>query len=367
MNRDGSLMSYTQLESRSDPLAFTLDALSARGGLVESQLDTAVAVLPTAVARELKLPEECLLTAASEGVGTINCGLGTALLDRLIEEARSAFHVAHVSLDVTAPRPTRARSLAEAFAVRNGVTQFLEVLPGTTEYLFVAANWIAQADDSFEGIVQACVESTTGSQPDIGFESLVASAVSGAQAARDRSNPQSFASQESNVTGQRLAALLESRASKAAAPVRAGVIRRHAREYRQITEYYAAMCAEVKKPRRKLDEQTLAARLSAVLSDRDSKLRDLDQRFRLRIALTPIALVAVTVPSVTARLQVRRRQAERVLSLRLPAEAQNLDSLACEGCLGFTHRPAVCDARLHLLCESCIPEAKGRFTCPACT
>lgn len=271
MNRDLGFFSVTPMDTRSDPLAFTLDALSARGGLVEPQLGSGMAVLPTQVARELNLPEECWLTVAGEEVGTVSCGLGTALLDRLVADARSGLHVARISLDIAAPRPNRARSLAEALAVRNGVTQFLECLPGRAEYFFFAASWVAQADDSFEGVVQACVETTTGSQPDAGLESVLTSAVNGCQTARDQGNTPGLTGDASDASLRRLSALLKARAFAAVTPIRAGVGRRHAREYRQITEYFGAMCAEVQKPRRKLDASTLASRLSAVLADRDSK------------------------------------------------------------------------------------------------
>jgi GNAT superfamily N-acetyltransferase len=354
------------MDTRTDPLAFTLDALCARGGLVEQQHGAGIAVLPPSVAQALELPEECLLTAAIEEPGAVGCGLGTALLDRLIDEARSGLHAARVQLELSAPRPARARSLAEAFTVRNGVTQFVECLSGHTEYLLASASWMAQADDSFEGVVHACAEADSGNQPDATFEAILASAVTGSRAARPLDGSFTFGHDANSGPWRRLSALLETRGLAAAAPIRAGAARRHAREYRQITEYFGAMWSEVRTPRRKLDEKTVESRLAAVLADRDSKLRDLEQRFRLRVTLTPVALVGVTVPSVTVRLKVRRRQVERELLLRLPAEAQTIDALACDGCVDFTTKPAMCDARLHVLCEKCVPEPKGRFACPAC-
>ena len=38
----------------------------------------------------------------------------------------------------------------------------------------------------------------------------------------------------------------------------------------------------------------------------------------------------------------------------------------CEGCPGTTERPALCDERLHVLCETCVPLASGRPRCLAC-
>jgi hypothetical protein len=69
---------------------------------------------------------------------------------------------------------------------------------------------------------------------------------------------------------------------------------------------------------------------------------------------------------VHVRLRVRRRKGERELLLRLPAGAHGFDRLACEGCAGTTERPALCDEQLHILCETCVPQATGRPKCPAC-
>jgi len=165
---------------------------------------------------------------------------------------------------------------------------------------------------------------------------------------------------------QRLNRLVNDRAAMSVKPLVAGVARRHAREHARLAEYFEAMLGELAERKRRIDPETLATRMMAVIADRDAKLGDLRHRFALRVRLKPIALASFSVPCVTARIRVRRRQLERVLVLRLPALAQSLDQPACEACDGFTSRPAVCDRHLHLLCERCAPDARGRLACPAC-
>jgi hypothetical protein len=149
-------------------------------------------------------------------------------------------------------------------------------------------------------------------------------------------------------------------------PIAAGVKRRHSHEHARIAEYFGAMIGETVAPRRKVDPGTVASRIAAIVADRDAKLRTLQQRFTLHVHLTPAALLWVEVPCVHARVRIRRRKESREVMLRLPAGEQELDHLGCDGCSGSTPRPAVCDGRLHLLCERCVPQLQGRIPCSVC-
>jgi hypothetical protein len=133
-----------------------------------------------------------------------------------------------------------------------------------------------------------------------------------------------------------------------------------------MAEYYAAMVAEARAPRRRVDAAAVEAKVKHLEAERDSRLRDLAERFTLRVHARLAAALWVAVPVVHVRLRVRRRKGERELALRLPAGAHGFDRLPCEGCASTTERPALCDERLHVLCETCVPQATGRPRCPAC-
>jgi hypothetical protein len=147
---------------------------------------------------------------------------------------------------------------------------------------------------------------------------------------------------------------------------RGAVARRHARDHRRIEEYFAALAADAAAPRRRIAPEAVRQKLEHLVAERDAKLRDLASRYLLRVSLEPVALVRVAVPATTVRLHVRRRKREGELVLRLPAGAQAFDRPACAGCGAATARPAVCDERLHVLCEACVPQAQGRPDCRAC-
>jgi hypothetical protein len=133
-----------------------------------------------------------------------------------------------------------------------------------------------------------------------------------------------------------------------------------------MADYFQAMVQETRSARRKVDRQTMLAKLSAIVADRDSKLAELVHRYTLRTRMAPLAVLWLDVPCAFVHLRVRRRKASRELTLRLPLGGHAFDQMPCAGCLGWTGSPAVCDDQLHLLCESCVPDARGRCKCLAC-
>ncbi len=82
--------------------------------------------------------------------------------------------------------------------------------------------------------------------------------------------------------------------------------------------------------------------------------------------MRPVAVVIVEAPAASILVRVRRRKAERAVSLEYDAATRKLVPLPCEACGGPALRPAACDDAVHLLCETCAPRADGRIGCPAC-
>ncbi len=66
------------------------------------------------------------------------------------------------------------------------------------------------------------------------------------------------------------------------------------------------------------------------------------------------------------RFRVRRRKLEGELRLRLAPGANAVDQLPCAACTAATTHPVVCDDRLHVPRETCVPNAQGRPSCAAC-
>ncbi len=343
-----------------DPLSFTTRALAARGALVETHGAEAVALLPPALGKALNAPEELLVaTHPREGAAAVACGIGSPLLERLSAEARRSTPWALVAPAADAPKVSHATALAGRLVVRNGLAEVVDAAVGTAVYARVTMAWAVEADDRYEGLFAVELGPDRGEPAGLGSLLDVT--------AREDDEPPARA--DSAV----LAAVLAPLAGRARRALTAAsrdalesIERRHARDHQRMTEYFAGLVAEVGAGRRKVDPAVAASRAAALVAERDARLRDLVVRYTPKVTAVPAAMVFATLPVVRVRLRVRRRKLDRELRVVLPATAQALDLLACDGCDEGTARPALCDDRLHLVCERCAPQAQGRFACVAC-
>ena len=343
-----------------DPLAFTERALSVRGALVERSDARLTALLPPSLARELGLPEEFTAATLPSGDGdAVACGVGSPLLERLAADARRRAPWVLLASAVDAPKVSHATTLAGRLVVRNGLVDVLDAASLDALYVRVTLAWSVEADDRYEGALHVAM-GPDGGEPDAEVMPLLDPS---ARVSPVASNDPDALRGALSAAPERLSRALIEAASEALASIE----RRHARDHARMTEYFAALIAELGAGRRKVDPATLSSRASALASERDARLRDLSLRYAPKVTVEPAALVFAKVPAVRMRVRLRRRKAERQLTVTLPATARALDLLACEGCGGVTARPALCDDRLHTLRKRCAPQAQGRLDCPACT
>lgn len=342
-----------------DPLDFVARALTARGALVEREDQRAVALLPAELARALNTPEE--FTAAPVGDGdVIAAGVGSPLVERLAADARAAPSWCATLPTSEPPRVTHAVAMAARVVVRNGLVDVLDASTGEAVYLRASVAWAVEADDRYEGVTHALTGSD-GGEPDASFaRALDLSAADDDPRAVDL-DPAAARSALAFVPA-RVAQALE----LATVDPIASIERRHARDHARMAEYFSGLITELGAGRRKVDPAALAAKAQTLAAERDARLGDLALRYAAKVSAAPVALVFARAPVARVRLRVRRRKADRELRVTLPGGAAALDRLLCEGCLGGTAKPAVCDDALHVLCERCVPQAQGRFECPAC-
>ncbi|MFO0603545.1 MAG: hypothetical protein U0324_10250 [Polyangiales bacterium] len=340
-----------------DPLDFAARALAARGALVDAREGRVEALLPAELARALALPEEVALAASPADGAAVACGIGSPLLEALTVSARAGVPWAVAAPEVDAPKASQATSLAARLVVRNGLADVVDAASLEAPYLRATVGWSVEADDRYEGAFDVAV-GPDGGEPEARVTALLdpARGVGGLRPAAGDFAPLTAA------LPARVRAALEA----ATAEPLAAIERRHARDHARMTEYFAGLVAELGAGRRKVDAAALAARAAAVVAERDARLRDVVLRYTPKVEAAPVAMVGALLPAVRVRLRLRRRKAERELRVTLPAGAQALDLLACELCGGATARPALCDDRLHLACERCVPHAQGRFACGAC-
>lgn len=333
-----------------NPLDFVTRTLDANGGLTERDGDDVNVLLPLDLAARLSVPDLVALRPDD----TATWGLGSPLLESLVEIERSKVPFATAASGLLPPRPSGARALAEAFVIRNGVASIRAVEAGFAWYAVVAVAWTMEADERYEGVEIGGISAEDGARPPVALHD------DPDLATQDPIDPGKL--EDLGPWIRRLASELE-----APGPSMALTARRHVREHERIAAYYADLIAEARRPSRKVDPEAIAAKVAHLLAERDARLGDLVHRYAPRVSSRLAGLLLLSVPVVRVTLVARRRKASRDLVLRLVSGARQLDHLPCAGCLGWIAGGiALCDARLHELCERCVPESSGRPACPAC-
>jgi hypothetical protein len=345
-----------------EPFRFVVEALTARGALVEEGDGGALALLPEEVARALGVAAELRLArAGSAEPGASACALGAPLVDAIIADARGRAPLAQAALSMPAPRPSQASSLAARFVVRNGLCEPLEVFPVRATYVSAFVSFVAEADDRYEGLLHLVVDARDLGVPGEPLARLLDPRTGTSELETSPAAPIDLAPALTRIT-RSARPLGDARV----APFAASVERRHRRDHERVSAYFASLVAEARSPRRRQDPAAIEAKVAHLVAERDAKLAALEARFAVRTRLAFAGLLVASVAAIDVRMRVRRRKAEGEIVLRLPAGSQAFDALACAGCSGATSRPAFCDDRMHVLCEECLPNAQGRPDCRAC-
>jgi len=343
-----------------DLVAFASDALAAQGGLVEPGDDgSALAIVPRDVGAPLGLPDEVLL-ADRPGPGAVACVIGSAVVDGLVAALSASPAVCAVRSTDEPPRAAQAAALAGRFGLRNAVVDVGGGRATRRSYAIVAVRYRADADDRTEGIATTALALVDGAAaPHLAGVDVAARVAAWSIG----SAAQSLSPERAEDARRRLT--LEIRARLV--PFVEAVQRRHARDHARVAAYFASLVEETRAARRGRDPAVVRQKVESFLAERDQKLRDLVPRFTARASVAPAYLVLVDAPVVEVEARLRRRKTERTIALRLCTGAPALDVVACEGCRQPALRPAACDEAAHLLCETCVPHAQGRFACPVCT
>jgi hypothetical protein len=152
-----------------------------------------------------------------------------------------------------------------------------------------------------------------------------------------------------------------------------GLRRRRDRDVRRLREYYIEIDHAI---RRKLEGARPNAevwrreidRLDATARSYRAQLVDVADRYRVRLHLKPVAVLACRLPTqrVTARLMRRHTMTDAAFSWN-PVDGR-IESRCCDGCNTPVATAWLCDDRVHILCESCLRPCGqcGKVFCRAC-
>lgn len=340
-----------------------LAAYAARAGALVDVGDTAVEILaPPPLAAALGVRAHGRYAAvAGPDADPAWVGFGSPILERLLDVVtRDVPWSAQRWTPALPVRDSAARAAVERFVLRNAVFDLQSVVVGHAWRVAVFARYTAVADDRRDGLVDTAVALTSGAEVPHFWAALPA---------RGELSPAAAAPAHDAVASAVTAALgrLGPLARAQSHAFFDGFARRQARDRKRIDGYFAGLDRETRKRGTRVSAADAKDRRAAIARERDAKLRELDERGRTRVDLAPVAAIAVEAPVVRLALRVRRRKAETILDLEHDAATGTLVALPCAACAAPAPAPALCDDRLHPLCTACVPDASGRWPCPACT
>ena len=353
------------------PLDLCARFLEAEGAVVERVAAGVEAVVPPDLGRALGLRDEFvrLTEGSAEDRDAVPVGYGSALLERVLGLATDGVAVAWADAVGSAANQAVGALALERFDFLNAsVVAGAETASEGNDWAWWF-RYAIEADERAEGMLVVGI--SAGGAPLRGIADALADPhrLRGSQAPRDTA--------EAIREVERLQAVARAEAlARLTDPVTAfvrGVSRRHARDRRRIETYYRDLIAEM---RRDLERRLLStegierreAKIAATARDRVTKLVDLEEKYAVRVTLSPVAVLGLKVGRRTCTLTVRRRSQQFQFPVQYDGLVQDFDPVRCACCGASTHAIGFCDAKLHVLCRSCLGRTggAGRRGCPAC-
>jgi len=350
---------------------FTRDLLLNAGALVATSGSGLDLVADAALAARLGLTEfqPLAFTGADGPADALLVDYDSPLFDKLGSLVDALGRVTFVDgppVGVKAIDPVA--ELARVLTLQNGVLRGATMTSADVVYFGFTFEYSLLADERAGGLTHVWVNPATRSVPKMAPWS-------------ELSDPNDF-----DDTTRPLAsddqlelpwALAGAAATAALAPTVAafldGLRRRRDRDVRRLRDYYIEIDHAI---RRKLDGARPHAevwrreidRLEATARSYRARLVDVADRYRVRVNLKPVAVLACRLPTqrVTARLRRRNTTTEAAFSWN-PVDAR-IESRCCDGCNTPVATAWLCDDRVHILCESCLSACGqcGKVFCRAC-
>lgn len=343
----------------SDPevLTFAGRVLERHGGLVEPGSEGLLALMPPALAQELGVPEETRF--GSEAAPLL---YGSPLLDRLVGLARREVPVVYARVEV--PYLKKAgfeQLLARDLAFAGGELRVSSRAQTRTTYMLLWCHYVALSDERKEGLVQIAMHESSGA------------VIPGLADLWDEIRPRFYPAGKAPALFQApletaLDGALKSVRTLAAADLKgflASMQRRLRRDVKNIREYYQTLAREMEAGLShplltEAQRRERQAKIDALPEEVARKIADLEQKYQVRVTISPAAAVRLLVEVVQLLLELRRHRLSRSLSAIWNPLTQSLDPLVCDECRISTRHlhPTTRDGELRLLCHPCSQRAQ---------
>jgi len=317
---------------------FVADLLTQQGALVEPIEREALEVLaPPTVQQGLGLNELSRLGfGATLPAGAERVGIESDWLGRFGRSIGEHGRYTRLVLSPDVPTPSDPhRILEHALVVDNAAFRLIEIVPAWTRYVMLDFRYSAVSDEKRDGILQLGVNLATGALPDAVLgqiaRGLVADGVDAALPA-DAVLPPTW---ERSRLLELVNRALYPRLDTALAPFVKGLRRRLGRDQERLHSFHNDLHREAMRRLSQLAEgdagrQREQKRIEAIQREYSAKLHDLARQYAMRVAAEWVQTLELVMPVQRFAVRIRRRKAERVISLDWNPLARRLETPPCE-------------------------------------
>ncbi len=310
-------------------LEFAARCLESRGAVVEPGDGFIDCLLSEEISDFLSVSQELRL-----GAGGQELAYGLPLLDRLVELATRDTPVVYGSLDSGyLKKEGFDRIVMQSMTFPDAKVKCTGRAEVKRTYMVLAVKYTAVSDERKEGLVRICINESTGAvlpemlnrwrsfSPDFYAEGKV---------------PPHFPMHMEKIIKTGLVAAGKASKDELDSFLRS-MERRLRRDIASTTSYYAALASEMEEGlnRAGLSKEAMEerrAKIAALPGERDQKIRDLVQKYSVRLRLTAKAALRFLVPVVQVSASVRKGKARGQLALIWNPIMQGIEPVACTGC-----------------------------------
>ena len=326
---------------------FTIGLLERRGALVEwpGNADEGWAMLPPELSA-LFPGHDMLRLSPHAGNGGLGVSLASDFLDRMAplldaEPRAGAFMIPEMYLKKSA----MDEPVARAFGWLNAKVRVIGAKAGRAEYhvwTFLAG---LKSEDTWQDVMVIAINASTGAEvalPDV-------DSIDGLQPSPQQGPPQPSTF---GLAVKRACVHVENRAAAFVGRLES----RLERDRKRLRDYYHALLKEHKTARAHdaggADDG--GAGQQAVDLELRRKTLELDERYAIRAALTPLTLVRLDLPVLMVECEVFRKQSRRIHSVCWNPVLTALEPMGCSVCGAGIFSVAFSDDDVRPCCSSCM-------------
>lgn len=333
---------------------FMLSLLSYKGALIESEVGSAGVLLGTEMAAELGVNEyqRLVFGPACDEPGAARVDYDSPLFEaagRLVDSFGTLACLRAAPPELKEIDPDR--ELERALRLQNGVFRLRECVPAETLYFCFLLQYDVMADERSGGVVEVWVNPAARSiaslsplldQPDAGDAPPPAGLGELIAPAWDLAQPAA-----SSWIVSRLHSFGES------------LKRRRERDLRRMTDYYQAIDEEIRRKIGRLGSKEEARqreiqRLEATLRAYQARAAELLERYRMRVRITALAVLASVIPAYRLRVQLMRRTRKAEVLFSWNPLDRRIERKCCDACRQATESALLCDDQAHYVCLHCL-------------